>query len=596
MSTHYNLLHTSYTVESNSNKGNPNLTVDFNTINDSTALVTQTEHDEDQWFEVIHTYALKTAQYTDYFINHPYRLDGEVVEPKHIMELYDTLDYRINLFGKPYYGDIDVEEEWTKHSKRYSVKLKIEKHNVDGYVYYDTTVQLTSYLDGKEGYGTNFLKVSDGQVIHIQSGWANEADYVNSKKHGEGTDRLGYRGNYEHGIRHGVYKSYSHISEYYMGKKHGMDIKFGYYSQYKHYDHQLEYKATFVMDTLQGLFQSFAEPEVVGQTVNFDKGYPHGTYFRGNVTAPTSVSVNLEHGYLIDTGYYYFKEGTIKVKVNYRLEDSVFYKSYGRPYSITGRNTDPLTYFDYYRGETFLSTDKIIDFESSRTGDYQYFYKNGVMASKGRIESRQKIGTWQHWDLNGQLYKEITYDSGWYVNPITQDSLFYYGKVQMWYPNGKKLLTGLIKDNEMKFKCDQEMKVDMETLYYLTFFEQDGTQSISDGSGKVVEFHNNGETRLTGELKNGRRYGLWKFYGPNGRLEEIGKYDEYGRKHGLWVKGDLEAVPYFENLCIEGSVSAYNFPDVDQTGYVMQEITVSETHYEHGYFRDSNKMTLLPLY
>lgn len=593
----YNLLHSGLGITSFNYKGRPVLTAQFNYVNDTTVEVVQSEFDKDQLFEIEHKANYRLPTYNEAKASGMRYSENSIVAVTNILDTYDSLDYRIKFLGELYGGFIYVDEKWNKKFDRYKVKLEIDKEKIDGEVYYDTAINLSSYVDGYHSW-RNTIKASYGQVTKITSGYSSEATYVDSKKHGECRDKNGYTGNYRYGLRHGVYKNSNMLAEYYQGLKHGLDLKFGYYSQSTRYDHQLEYKTTFVMDTLHGLFQSFAEPELVSQTVFFDKGFPNGEYWRGNVNSPTEVRVNLNNGFMIDTGYYYFKEGTIKAKVNYRMEDSVFYlSSTARPLCLTGANVDLTRYSThYYRSESFLSKDKLIDFESYRTGDYEYFYKNGILASKGRIEQKQKVGTWNHWDLNGQLYKQIEYDSGWYINPVTQDSLFYYGKVQMWYPNGKKLLTGLIRSNNMRFKCDQEMKVNMETLYYLSFYEEDGTQTITNGSGNVVEFHNNGEIRLSGSLKNGRRFGLWKEFDPNGRLQSIGHYDEYGFKDGLWVTGDLEAVPYFENLCVEGEVDAYNFPDVDQVGYVTQTISITETHYDHGRRRDYNEMKLFPLF
>lgn len=595
--TSYNLLHTRHEVSTTIYKGNPTVTAKFKVVNDSTIEVVHSEFDVKHVFEVEHKYRMYMPTNDSSGFPLVYYADTKQIEHKGILDLYDTLDYRIKLFGEPYSGYISVERKWDYSPKRYKLKLDIEKEKIDREVLYDTSINLKSFVDCGGGYWTKSIKLSHGQPTKINHGYSDNATYVDSKKQGECTDIGGAVGNYQDGLRHGVYRSDAFMTEHYKGLKHGLDLKFGYYSQFKEYTHQLEYKATFIMDTLHGLFQSFAEPEVVSQSVVFEKGYPNGTYFQGNVTSPTSVLAQLDHGYLIDTAYYYFKEGGIKVKVNYNIADSVSYLDwYGPPTCITGGLGNSSFYADYYRSEKFLSRDKLINLQPSRTGDYQYFYKNGVVASEGRIEQRQRVDTWKHWDLNGQLFKVITYDSGWYVNPVTQDSLFYFGKVQMWYPNGKELLTGLIRSNNMRFKCDQEMRVNMETLYYLSFYDEAGNQTITNGSGEVVEFHNNGETRLTGQLKNGRRFGLWKFYDPNGRLQEIGRYDEYGLRHGLWVAGDLEAVPYFENLCMDGEVSAYNFPDVDQVGYVTQEIGITEVHYEHGRSKNMKSTRMLPLF
>ena len=345
----------------------------------------------------------------------------------------------------------------------------------------------------------------------------------------------------------------------------------------------------------------------LSQSVYFDKGQPHGKYWRGNVTSPVSAEVQLDHGYLIDTAYYYFAEGTIKAKVAHTLQDKVYFapgyqenlKSHAQlleklsDYSELERNL--IAQPAYENGTSLLDEDKLIGFNANRTGDYIMYYKNGVVASKGRVESGSKVGTWKYWDLSGGLFKQVQHDSGWFVNPITQDSFRYFGTVDMWYPNGQKLLSGLILSRFERFKCDQEMEVDFENLYYLSHFDKDGKETLIAQGGKVNEYHNNSEKRLDGEMEDGKRTGIWRFYDPNGNLEETGRYVN-GLRTGLWISGDLEAVPYYEDMCVKGEVDAYKFPDPMKTGKVTQDITIHETLWEAGIFIQQNGIKLRPLY
>ena len=412
------------------------------------------------------------------------------------------------------------------------------------------------------------------------------------------------------GKRHGLSTSQYGMAEYYHGRLHGAYTSLGYSSPEEHYEHQIDYRANFTLDTLNGWFFSYVRPMEVSQSVYFDHGLPNGKYWRGNVTAPTSAEVTLDHGYLVDTAYYYFNEGVLKAKVYHELKDSVFFNPIYRS-DLSNYQSDKDTLLKYTNwsnelveeiiahhkglGLSIIGKDKVIDLVSTRTGDYTYYYKNGLEASKGRVVEGAKVGTWRYWDLSGGLYKEVEYDTGWFVNPITNDSTYFYGRVKMWYPDGKELLTGLILSQEERFRCDQEMKVDFENLYYLTFHDRDGKLTLTNHGGKVYEYHNNSEIRLEGEMSNGKRSGVWKFYDPNGRLEEIGRY-ENGERTGLWVSGDLEAVPYYEDMCVEGEVDAYKFPDVQETGVVSQEIRIKESRYVEGSLHRTQSITLYPLY
>ncbi|MEO1929078.1 MAG: hypothetical protein ABGX51_01755 [Gammaproteobacteria bacterium] len=52
-------------------------------------------------------------------------------------------------------------------------------------------------------------------------------------------------------------------------------------------------------------------------------------------------------------------------------------------------------------------------------------------------------------------------------------------------------------------------------------------------NGKFIVHHKNGETYLTGEVKNNKKHGTWEFFYENGQLQAREKYNE-GRPVGVW--------------------------------------------------------------
>ena len=591
----YNLLHTKKGIETKLYKGqNLSDVLFFKHLPEPSSKidVVWIEYDDKKRFSVEH---LKTYDLVDYEksqVSHPYQTKIIKQPFQSLNKLYDTLEYRIIHERTPYTGEVKFKKKHTSFRKlgrrKYKLKYDITKIKTKYQKYYDTTLIVKTYTNSF-GYisSSNKTRVVNGEVESIKTSYTLKASYNDNFKTGEGDDIDGFEGNYVRGQKHGLYKSSTQFDEYFQGMRHGMTMKLGYYGNNKRYNRQIDYKANFTLDTLHGMFQSFNSPGVVGQSVVFDMGYPNGKYFRGNLTCPVSVDVTLDHGYLIDTALYYFKEGTIRAKVYHTKEDSAYYQYSRIP--VHGA-------WGAKNVQRYLETDKLIDFSTIRNGNYQYFYKNEILASEGRIESRSKVGTWKYYDLSGHLYKQVEYDSGYYRIPGTKDSIPYYGKLRMWQPNGKELLYGLIRSNRSRFKCDQEMAVNYETLYYLSLFDRDGKPVIIDGTGPVEEFHNNSEISIRGQLRNGKRYGLWKFYSPIGRLEEMGYYDADGRKTGTWVSGDLEAVPYVENLCSPGATHATIFPDANKTGLLQYPITIQEVMYDKGRSLGGSSTRLIPLY
>ena len=601
----FNILHTSLKLVRLIEKGR--LVADFSidTFTENGVLLhrwTQKYYDKSGRFEIQHQRTeylpprTSNGKYVKY--NYAYYEDLAKVGTNDLLHGYDSLDYTMYYDGKPFTGEVDVKHYSGNH--KYITKLKTKK--VKKIPEYTLKVKTS---DGSH-YAYQSIDVVKGQVAQL-SNYSRTFYYNNNKLTGEPKGR---KANYVNGLRHGLYRSGGISCEYYHGLRHGTFLKYGYYSPEAYYSSQIRYRAHYHLDTVHGWYYEYVRPMELTQKVWFEKGVPHGKYWRGNVTSPTAVEANLHHGFLIDTAYYHFSEGGVKVKVFYRLSDKVFftYSDYSfvdheiaRRYSIdslglNARTTEILLNHLKATGEKYITRPKLITFSEYRTGDYTYYYKNGMKASEGRVERRQKVGTWKYWDVNGGLYKIIDYEKhGEYVNPTNKGTLKYWGIITMWHPNGDTLLTGLILSEKDRFNCNQEMKVDIQNVFYLSYYDKNNKSLFRNGTGPITEYHTNSVVRVTGTLKDGKKDGIWKYYTPQGRLEEIGRYDK-GLKTGLWVQGDLEAVPYIEDLCIQGQMDSYTFPDVDGVGYLTQKIKLVQSIYTNGIKSYTRTTQLLPLY
>ena len=69
--------------------------------------------------------------------------------------------------------------------------------------------------------------------------------------------------------------------------------------------------------------------------------------------------------------------------------------------------------------------------------------------------------------------------------------------------------------------------------------------------GKFIVNHKNGQTYLTGEVKNNKKHGTWEFFYETGQLQAREKYNE-GRPVGVWKtfspKGRLLEKNDFRNI------------------------------------------------
>ena len=72
-------------------------------------------------------------------------------------------------------------------------------------------------------------------------------------------------------------------------------------------------------------------------------------------------------------------------------------------------------------------------------------------------------------------------------------------------------------------------------LFISTLFFAFASISAQDlpPDGKFIMKHKNGETFLTGEVKNNEKHGTWEFFYESGQLQAREKYNE-GRPIGVW--------------------------------------------------------------
>ena len=80
--------------------------------------------------------------------------------------------------------------------------------------------------------------------------------------------------------------------------------------------------------------------------------------------------------------------------------------------------------------------------------------------------------------------------------------------------------------------------------------------------GKFIMKHKNGETFLTGEVKNNEKHGTWEFFYESGQLQAREKYNE-GRPIGVWKtfypNGRLMEENVFRNINL-GDLSSRGSP------------------------------------
>lgn len=180
------------------------------------------------------------------------------------------------------------------------------------------------------------------------------------------------------------------------------------------------------------------------------------------------------------------------------------------------------------------------------------YYGNGQVAREGELFGSDKVGNWKHYSYDGKLLYEINYaDTSIQIN----DSLSFQsrGTFTLYDTLGTKISQSYIIKSFEKYDCSNNDHYTIRQFY--TFWEKEGTNRIN---GYVKNYYDNGVLQSEGMMKNGLPEGVWKYYDPFGKLNQLGKYT-LGLKEGRWIKGDLGKIKYLGDICFDP-----NTPNLDK--------------------------------
>jgi antitoxin component YwqK of YwqJK toxin-antitoxin module len=562
---------------------------------DTVLKLSRVAYSKDGKFKVVHEKTMKYPTFPDFSINDDKSMFDDWTESA-LDKFQDTIIYKTFYNDKLITGTVRLtKKRGFNWSSMGIVKVKT-------YPYGNKEYKVPMVWNR---YDQKSLRVHKGVPNGTMSlGWSANVSYDHGLKDGD-VSTYSESGYYARGQKHGRFSSKTSTAEYKYNKLSGEYTETKLYLRSKHTS-QVNLRAHYKEDTLHGRLQRYAEPHVTYEDAYFQNGILHGDYSSGTQVHNKLLDVTLEKGLLVDTGRYYFKEGNVKCLVSYSAEDKVL--------PVTGRSGPSLDSYDssewdavlqnFYKykaarvkpentSNNYAYQNIFVTFNALLTGDYEYYYKSGVISMAGRIENGAKVGSWRYFDVNGGLHKEVLYDSGVYVVPNTGDSITYYGKITSYHPNGKLLLKGLVKDETSRFKCEIEQSITMEQVHYLEFYDSKGNQLISETGGYVYQYYNDGTVSMEGAYYNGKRDGVWRFYDPDGLLEEVGEYSN-GTKEGIWFEGDLQGVPYVDNACDLGVTEDSPNQVPSSAQMIKKPIKIKRINYSEGIVISDEKTVLFP--
>jgi antitoxin component YwqK of YwqJK toxin-antitoxin module len=237
-----------------------------------------------------------------------------------------------------------------------------------------------------------------------------------------------------------------------------------------------------------------------------------------------------------------------------------------------------------------------------KQGRWYLFYDNGNVKVEGIYKDDKKNGYFKEYTENGDLISVTKF-----INNVKQEDAEEITKLDVeneYYPDGKLKASGTYRNGipeGIRREYNQEGEIERSFIFKNGYVIGEGiVKENGTKEGHWKEFYSNGILRSEGEYKDGKPIGEWKYFYPDSKQEQIGKYSSTGKKTGIWKwyfeNGQLMTEEEYKNGVKEGMHTEY-----DETGKVVEEgeflngaeegpwFTVSGDYFEKGTYRDGLK-------
>ena len=224
------------------------------------------------------------------------------------------------------------------------------------------------------------------------------------------------------------------------------------------------------------------------------------------------------------------------------------------------------SYYEPYYGRPSLVEKDGIKYHMTK------FYPNNTVSRDGQIASGKKVGVWKFYSYDGEFLYEVNYtDSIIKIN----DSISFKSKGLLtdYDSKGKMISKSFIIEKFEKYDCSHTDHYEIRQLY--TIWE--ANDSIKRRNGYVKNHYDNGVLQNEGNMVDGLPSGVWKFYDPFGKLNQVGMYVK-GKRDGRWLGGDISKTKYLGDICLNP-----NLPDLEKEIKMReQQLDIIITNYKLG--------------
>ena len=252
--------------------------------------------------------------------------------------------------------------------------------------------------------------------------------------------------------------------------------------------------------------------------------------------------------------YTYYDDGSIRSTTTYNLaneKDGVaqFYDTIGE-----------VTNAEIWKND-YLIAKGIIDRSGIRRGDWETYYLDGKVKSKGVYKGGEKYGKWMYYFTSGKLEQEGYYDN---AGRLTGEWTWFYedGSVLRTEEFIRGLEDGLLveyaMDSSIITKGEYlEGEKEGEWFYQLNDHQEIGKYLYGERNGYWEHQYPNGKVSFKGLYEGGRPHGDHKYYNKRGILVRKEVYS-FGIKDGKWRWFDDDGVEYLSITYKDGEEKKVN--------------------------------------
>lgn len=312
------------------------------------------------------------------------------------------------------------------------------------------------------------------------------------------------------------------------------------------------YDLNFQNGALQGESRAYHANGNLSKRGFFLNGLPIDDYEAFDTLGTKYHYVKFQYSFPVEEKIW--EENQLSVRYQFDWRDSIYFM----PNDIT--ETSSIETMLYNTGllgepdeeEVYEGRPSIIN----KTGIHYHmtkYYPNDSIARDGSLDAGKKVGCWYFYSYAGEKLYEVEYfDTILKVN----DSIRFKSKgiLSDFDAAGNLKSRSYIIEKTEKYDCSHTDHYEVRQLY--TIWE--AHDSLHRMNGYVKNYYDNGTLQNEGNMQNGLPTGIWKFYDPYGKLNQVGEYVQ-GKRNGRWLHGDLSKTKYLGDICMNP-----NLPDLEE--------------------------------